>query len=181
MPVKPIEARCRRCNTDFHLFELLDYRTGTCPRCGRSLSPDWTAQLLADAARADAAQRHLIGALRNLRNLPGNVALRPNVVLRNLFEEVGWQKDLAEDPAMLREELRELRWLLTAWELLDPSFSAAQPRRNWFLRRLDRLTGQHLPPPVMPINDATAAPREEPATPDTPEKEEERCSPVLAS
>jgi hypothetical protein len=150
MPVTPIEARCRRCNADFHLFELLEHRSGTCPRCGWSLTPDWTSQLLDDAARADIAQRHLVGALRNLRDLPGNVAVRPHVVLRNLLEEVGWQKDLADDPDMLREELRELRRLLVAWELLDPVVAAAQPHRNWFLRMADWLTGRP-PEPVVPL------------------------------
>lgn len=94
MPVTPIEARCRRCGDDFHLFEVRDHRRGTCPRCGWILTPDWTAKLLEDAARADIAQRHLVGALRSLRNLPGNVAVRPHTVLRNLFEGVGWQRDL---------------------------------------------------------------------------------------
>jgi hypothetical protein len=69
----------------------------TCPRCGWSLSHHWTATLLEEAARADIAQRHLVDALRRLRNLPGNVFLRPHIVLRNLFEEVGWHKDLTAD------------------------------------------------------------------------------------
>ncbi|MGE3447815.1 MAG: hypothetical protein AB7H92_09580 [Microbacteriaceae bacterium] len=74
MPVTPIEARCRRCGDDFHLFEVRDQRRGTCPRCGWILTPDWTAKLLEDAARADIAQRHLVGALRSLHNLPGTRA-----------------------------------------------------------------------------------------------------------
>lgn len=157
MAVAPIKARCRRCRSDFHLFELLDSRSGTCPRCGWTLTPDWTSQLLLGAARADIAQRHLVGALRSLRNLPGNVAVRPHVLVRNLFEEVGWQTDLAEDPDMLREELRELRRLLIAWELLDPVVAAAQPHRSWFLRVIDWLTGRP-PEPVVPIADSSAGP-----------------------
>jgi hypothetical protein len=142
MAVTPIEARCRRCRQDFHLFELLDYRGGTCPRCGSMLTPDWTAQLLEEAARADIAQRHLVGALRNLRNVPGHVVLRPHVVMRNLFEEIGWEYGMAEDPDMLREELRELRRLLQAWELLDPTIAGAQPHHGWFRRATDWLTGR---------------------------------------
>jgi hypothetical protein len=111
MAVTAIRARCRRCRQEFHLFEVLDQRNGTCPRCGWSLSHHWTATLLEEAARADIAQRHLVDALRRLRNLPGNVLLRPHIVLRNLFEEVGWHKDLAEDTDTLHEELRELaKW-----------------------------------------------------------------------
>jgi hypothetical protein len=68
--VTAIKARCRRCRQDFHLFEVLDQRDGTCPRCGWSLSHHWTATLLEEAARADIAQRHLVAALRRLRNLP---------------------------------------------------------------------------------------------------------------
>ena len=66
MAVTPTEARCRRCKADLHLFELLDYRSGTCPRCGWTITPDHASQLLEDAARADIAQRHIVGALRNL-------------------------------------------------------------------------------------------------------------------
>jgi hypothetical protein len=139
--VTAIEARCRRCREDFPLFELLDHRNGTCPRCGWSLSHHWTATLLEEAALADIAQRHLVAALRGLRNLPGNVLLRPHTVLRNLFEEVGWHEDLGEDPDTLEEELRELRQLLAAWELLDPAAAAALPRRGRIRRIVDWFKG----------------------------------------
>ena len=148
MPVTPIEARCRRCGGDFSLFEVRVQRTGVCPRCAWMLTPDWTAKLLEDAAVADIAQRHLVNALRSLRNLPGNAAVRPHTVLRNLFEEVGWQTDLAEDPEMLRGELRELRRLIGAWELLDPFTAAAQPHRSWIRRFIAAITGTP-PEPVL--------------------------------
>ena len=141
MAVTAIKARCRRCRQDFHLFEMLDQRDGTCPRCGWSLSHHWTATLLEEAARADIAQRHLVDALRRLRNLPGNVLLRPHIVLRNLFEEVGWHKDLAEDTDTLQEELPELRQLLAAWELLDPDVTAALPHRGRIRRIVDWFRG----------------------------------------
>jgi hypothetical protein len=127
MAVTPIKARCRRCGEDFHLYELLDHRDGTCPQCGWILTPVWTTKLLEDAAVADIAQRHLVGSLRNLRDLPGNMQLRPHTVLRNLFEEVGWHNDLADDPEMLRHELHELQRLLGAWQLLEPHVAATQP------------------------------------------------------
>lgn len=148
MAVTPIGARCRHCGRDFHLFEVRDLGSGTCPRCGRMLTDDWTAILLRDAARADIAQRHLVRALRRLRELPGNLAIRPHTVLRNLFEETGWHKDLAEHPDMLREELRELRHHLATWQQLDPAIAAAQPRRTWLQRTIAAITGRrpHLEP-----------------------------------
>lgn len=151
MSVTPIQARCRRCGADFSLFEVRVQRTGLCPRCGWMLTPDWTAKLLEDAAVADIAQRQLVNALRSLRNLPGNAVVRPHTVLRNLFEEVGWQKDLAEDPELLHDELRELRRLVAAWELLDP-FAAAQPSRTWIQRFGEAITGT-ASEPVVPLTD----------------------------
>ncbi len=150
MPVTPIEARCRRCDGDFSLFEVRVQQTGVCPRCGWMLTPDWTAKLLEDAAVADIAQRHLVSALRSLRNLPGNAMVRPHTVLRNLFEEVGWQKDLAEAPEMLRDDLRELRRLVAAWELLDPLVAAAQPSRTRIQRLTSAITGTAPVPVVAP-------------------------------
>jgi hypothetical protein len=134
MAVRSIQARCRRCGDDFTLADLLDDRRGVCLRCGWPLTHDWTPKLLGDAARAEAAQRQLVSALRSLRNLPGNVVVRPHTVLRNLFDEVGWQRDLAEDPELLREELRELRRALLEWELLDPVLAAERPRLSWLQR-----------------------------------------------
>jgi hypothetical protein len=154
MAVTPIKARCRCCDEDFHLYEVLDRRRGTCPRCGSILTPKGTARLLEDAALADIAQRHLVGALRNLCNLPGNVRLRPHTVLRNLYEEVGWQNDLTDDPELLSHELQELRRLLGAWELLNPHVAAAPPRRTWFQRGIDWMRGR----PAEPIVATEVAP-----------------------
>jgi hypothetical protein len=141
--VTPIEARCRRCGETFHLFEVTDQRRSTCPRCGWMLTSDSAGVLLSEAARADFAQRHLVGALRRLRSIPGNVAPLPHAVLRNLFEEVGWQQDLAEDPKLLREELQKARRLLEAWERLDAGVADTQPRRGWLRRAADRLRRGH--------------------------------------
>ena len=165
MAVTPIQARCRRCREDFSLFEILDQRSGICPRCGVSLSPDWTANLLEDAALVDVAQRHFVGALRSLRNHPGNVLLRPHTVLRNLFEEVGWERDLADHPDVLHEELREIRSMLISWERIDPVAAAARPYRGWFARTIDWLTGRQAEPivqnpvPLRSRDDNQLAPR----------------------
>src|SRR6188768_953375 len=107
MAVKPIQARCHRCQQIFHLFELLDDRSGRCPRCGWALTPDWAQELIRQAATADVAQRQLVGALRGLRNIPGNVTLLPHTVLGNLFTEVGWERDLAVEPDLLQYEISE--------------------------------------------------------------------------
>jgi hypothetical protein len=171
MSVSPIAARCRRCADDFFLFELLDIRDGNCPRCGWSLTRDWTEKLLEEARRADAAQLHLVRALRAIRALPGNVVPRPSTVLRNLFEEVRWQEDLIADPILLEDELEEIRRQLWEWELLDPLVAAAEPRRNWLRRALRWLVGgdgrpsRRWPPiePIAPGGPVAAAP---PARPD---------------
>jgi len=149
MAVTSIDARCRHCRQDFHLSEVRDERRGTCPHCGSPLTPDRTDKLIHDATAADAALHHLVRALRSMNHLPGNVALRPHTVLRNLFEEVGWKHYLAQDPELLQEELCELRWLLVGWELLDPIVAAAQPHQTWRRRAVDWMTGRR-PAPVIP-------------------------------
>ena len=141
MAPTPIGARCRSCGRDFHLFEVRDQRTGLCPRCGRPLTPDWTGMLLEDVARVEIAHWHLVDALRRLRQLPGNMAVRPHTLLRNLFKEIGWQRDLAEDQEMLRQELRRIRRHIAIWQKLDRTITAAQPRRSWLHRVIAAITG----------------------------------------
>lgn len=154
MAVTPIEARCQQCGSDFRLYELIDRGNGTCPRCGRELTRRSTATLLADAARADIAQRQLVDALHNLRNLAGNLRLRPHTVLRNLIEEVGWEQDLAEWPDTSREELRGLHRLVSAWDRLDAEQLAGAGAATRSTRRvLDDdagLLASHLPRPPAP-------------------------------
>jgi hypothetical protein len=134
MTVTPIQARCQHCGGDFHLFEVVDARTGLCPRCGWRLTEDWTAALLDDAARADIAQRHLVAALRNLCNLPGTMTLLPSSVLRNIMNEVGWNVDLDEHPGMLADERERLRVLAGPWATPDARHATRRPRRrrHWF-------------------------------------------------
>jgi hypothetical protein len=60
----------------------------------------------------------LVRALRRLNGLPGNLELTPHSVLRNLFEEVGWEEEFSNDPARAQEELRFIRLELESWERL---------------------------------------------------------------
>lgn len=173
MAVTPIQAHCRRCREPFHLFELVDDRTGRCPRCGWTLSPDWTSELVRQAHDADIIQRRLVAALRGIRNIPGNVMLRPHTVLRNLFEEVGWERDLAEDPAALRAELGALHRLLDQWDQL--AAEPTSPPRRGLLRRLRdarrdrRANAEHEPsdPTRPPAPDTLGARRDGPAHEDS--------------
>ena len=54
--------------------------------------------LLEESRNADSAMKLLVRALRRLNGLPGNLELMPHSVLRNLFEEVGWEEEFATDP-----------------------------------------------------------------------------------
>ena len=108
MPTTPVEARCRACGGDFYLFELADEHSEQCPRCHQLLSPDWTPMLLKEAADADRLQRAFMACLRHLVSFPGNLELLPHSVLRNLFEEVGWEQDLAADRALANPEIAQL-------------------------------------------------------------------------
>ncbi|HEX4217932.1 MAG TPA: hypothetical protein VHZ02_06170 [Acidimicrobiales bacterium] len=116
MYASPIEARCRHCNNEFYLYELVDRQDGSCPRCATLLSPDWTPALLEEARRADGAQELLVRSLRRLTGIPGNFELLPHSVLRNLFEEVGWEEDLAREANVMSEELQRIHEELQTWE-----------------------------------------------------------------
>ncbi len=137
----PIQARCRRCQGDFFLYEVVEDKTGECPRCRWPLSPDWVPLLMEEAKRADAAQRHLVTALRRLVGLPGNMEILPHSVLRNLFEEIGWERELASEPALIREEVRRLRERVEAWERLAPEEGTREERLS-MAEALRRLSGR---------------------------------------
>jgi hypothetical protein len=117
----PIEALCRHCASKFDLGELTETRAGRCPFCNTLLSPDWTNVLLENAALALRAQASLVKALRRLNGLPGNLRLLPHSVLRNLFEEIGWEQKLAAEPSTLEDEIRLIRMELEYWQHLDPA------------------------------------------------------------
>jgi hypothetical protein len=141
MPTTRLRARCRRCDGDFILAQLGEERTGSCPRCGRNLSPDWTAHLVEQAARAEIAHRHLVDALRELRNLPGDVIVRPGAIFHNLFEEVGWQRQLGAEQELLRDELDALQRHVARWEDLV----GRPPARREAARHVNRETPRTRP------------------------------------
>ena len=118
MSVLPIEARCRHCAREFYLSDLLPAADGACPHCARLLSPEWTSLLLEESQTADEAMMVLVRTLRRLVGLPGNLELLPHSVLRNLFEEVGWEEEFSNDPAGAQEELRFIRLEVESWERL---------------------------------------------------------------
>jgi hypothetical protein len=45
----------------------------------------------------------------------------PHSVLRNLFEEIGWEQKLAAEPSTLEDEIRLIRMELEYWQHLDPA------------------------------------------------------------
>jgi hypothetical protein len=75
-------------------------------------------------------------SLRRLRNLPGNLAVKPHSVIRNLFEEIGWHQDLAAD-GMVRDEVTQLRRLVARWSDLEPT-PTRPPSRSWRQRLASR-------------------------------------------
>jgi hypothetical protein len=119
----PIRARCRHCDGEFELTELIVERDGRCPRCTTLLSPEWTSVLLDNAEEAQAAEEVFVKALRRLVGLPGNMVLLPHSVLDTLWEEVGWEEPLAAVPGLLGEEVRLARLGLDGWERRQPEGS----------------------------------------------------------
>ena len=126
MATTPIQGRCRRCGREFHLFELVEARDGRCPRCEYLLTPEYTFLLLDEAGRADRLERELVASLRRLVGLPGNLEVIPHSVLRNIFEEVGWEEEVAGDRELVRHEVEELRRWLDRWAELTQSEQEAQ-------------------------------------------------------
>lgn len=120
---QPIGARCRHCDGEFDLLELLSVRDGRCPRCDTLISPEWTAVLLEEATEADRSERQFIKALRRLVALPGNMIVLPHSVLTLFWNEVGWEQPLAELPELLEEDVRLERLELGRWEGLGSSAS----------------------------------------------------------
>ena len=120
MAITPIEARCRACRNELLLAEIGELGTGECPRCRRPLSPDWTPLLLEESRQVDRLQERFVGSLHRLANIPGNLELIPSSVLRNLFEEVGWDKVLAAEPDLLREQIDLVRYEVEGWNELTP-------------------------------------------------------------
>jgi hypothetical protein len=82
----------------------------------------------------------LVRSLRRLNGLPGNLELMPHSVLRNLFEEIGWEEEFASDPHYAQAELRFIRLELASWERLASSGDrdALSERLKDFLSRMRR-------------------------------------------
>jgi hypothetical protein len=105
------------------------------------LSPEWTVELLEKAAVADASLGALVKALRRLNGLPGNLRLLPHSVMRNLFEEIGWEETLAAEPTALEDEIRLVRLELRLWQRLTPADHDRRDRSG-LARHLGRLADQ---------------------------------------
>ena len=135
MPVAPIQARCKRCRRDFYLFELVDRRNTTCPRCGWALT-DSPHVLLEEARRVDAAQRALVNALQRVHAAHGVLSILPHTVLRNIFEEVDWQRPFQESETLVNEELAHLDKHREGWlEHRSDVAEDANDRRGWVPKR----------------------------------------------
>lgn len=107
MAIEPIHARCRRCDTQLLLPQVIRDTSGRCPGCDEVLAPGYTFLLLEEARRAETLQRSLILSLRRLQGLPGNLVLDVASVLRNALSEVDWDEQLIVTRA---PSARRLRW-----------------------------------------------------------------------
>jgi hypothetical protein len=137
MAITPIEGRCRQCRHELLLGDLRDLPGGLCPSCGYPLAPDWWDYAVGQASLADTYLQRLVGVLRHLVQLPGNLELEPHSVLRNLVEEVGWEEQLAAEPDTLEREIDFLRQELERWSGLAPrDRREATPAVTGGLRRL---------------------------------------------
>ena len=135
MPVSPLQARCRHCLGDFFLFEIVDRRSTTCPRCGRTLTD--TDEFFLEAAEwADVAQRLLIEQLRHVQSAHGVLSVLPNTLLRNVFEQLDWERPFRADAALADQEIA----------LLD------KYRARWRAHRADRATTIPNPTTHIPLS-----------------------------
>jgi hypothetical protein len=115
MAVTPLQARCRRCHADFFLFEIVDRRSTTCPRCGRSLS-DSDFVFLEAAQNAEAALRMLVRSLVRIHGSHGVLGMLPGSLFRNLFEGINWERSFREDRAFASEALEDLDRYRARWQ-----------------------------------------------------------------
>lgn len=120
------------------LSELLEVRTGCCPRCGWRLSDDWASVLLDEAARADIAQRHLVASLRALDGLPGDLVVLPYPVLRTIGNAV-IGTHFATDEELIKDERERLAGLSDEWTRSAPARSERRDKEP-LLGRLRRRT-----------------------------------------
>lgn len=118
MAIEPIHARCRRCDTQLLLAQVVRDTSGRCPGCDEVLAPGYTFLLLEETRRAETLQRSLILSLRRLQGLPGNLALDVASVLRNALSEVDWNEQLADDRDIIRQHAAQVVPRARAWRSL---------------------------------------------------------------
>lgn len=141
MYASPIQAMCRNCGGEFALYEIVERHDARCPWCLQSLSPDWESVLFEQAEIADRTQQTFVKSLQRLAGLPGNLVILPYSVLRNLFEEIGWEITISKDPDVMREELRLLHEEIRHWDQLNPDRAGLPKRLRHVASRLRYLGG----------------------------------------
>jgi hypothetical protein len=128
MAVRPLRGRCRRCGGTFILKYMAAEPSGLCPKCGHSLSPQWTQHMREHVALAEQAQLRLVKSLERLRSLPGNLEVIPSSVLDNVIGEVGWERSLVGTPELVTSEAASLRLWADKWASLNQT-AQRSPRR----------------------------------------------------
>ncbi len=118
MAIEPIHARCRNCNQDLLLPQVIRDTPGRCPGCDELLAPGYTFLLLEETRRAEALQRSLILSLRRLQGLPGNLALDVASVLRNALTDIDWSEQFADDRDIIGQHAAQLGPRARAWRWL---------------------------------------------------------------
>ncbi len=84
----PVLAWCDRCGGGFPLFAIVQHGTGACPHCRQPLASDPTATLVEWAAVVDAAYGRLVTAVQQLEQLPGQLRVNTDQLLRSLAEDL---------------------------------------------------------------------------------------------
>ena len=128
-----IRAHCRACHFSIYLTEIVrsPFLDAHCPNCGRDL----------------------VESIRILISLPGNLALVPHTIVRELFEEIDWRHDeIVTDRELIQREIEALERYLEVWEELVGTEDAARGSElRGRLRRLSatlrRFPGVSDPPP----------------------------------
>jgi predicted RNA-binding Zn-ribbon protein involved in translation (DUF1610 family) len=141
--VPGIRAHCRACHYSIYLTELVrsPFLDAHCPNCGRDLVEREPQCMRREAARAVRAHQDLVESVRYLVRLPGNLQLVPHTLVRDLFDEIDWRRDvLIADRELIRREIEALERYLETWSELVDSDSEDADRRNQLLQRLRRLS-----------------------------------------
>lgn len=118
MAIEPIRARCRNCNQQLLLPQLVRDTSGCCPGCDELLAPGYTFLLLEEARRAEVLQRSLILSLRRLQGLPGNLALDVASVLHNALTDIDWDEQLADDRDIVGQHAAQIGPRSRSWRSL---------------------------------------------------------------